>query len=307
MLFSDVTKCISVNSKITCFADDALITVSAKTAAEVRARVSAEISSINEYCCSNMMSLNKTKTKWMLVFPDARDQVADILLEGVHIERVTTFKYLGVILDHKLDFTDQTCSVISRIKRTMYIIRRSSYYSSRKSSMLLFHALIMPTFAYAIEVWYCTNMTNRGSLELILRHCARIVLGDIGPRPMISNSRLYELVNITPLQLYFQFKVGCLLYTIIHHTDKAYSARLFKPNDSKTYLLREPLPFIEQFTRRERSRVAICYWGPKFWNNLNSCIRDSHTLDEFKKRYSLYNQQGTLHDITLPRYFYDFI
>jgi hypothetical protein len=97
----------------------------------------------------------------------------------------------------------------------MYVIRRSSYYSSRKSSMLLFQALIMPTFSYAIEVWFCTTMTNRGSLELMLRQCARIALGDIGPRPKINNSRLYELANITPLQLYFEFKVGCLIYTIL--------------------------------------------------------------------------------------------
>jgi hypothetical protein len=99
--------------------------ITAETAVDVRGRVGAEIGSFRNYCYSNMMSLNKAKTKWMLVFPDERDQVADILLEGALIERVTTFKYLGVILDQKLDFREQTCSLISRIKRTIYVCNSS--------------------------------------------------------------------------------------------------------------------------------------------------------------------------------------
>jgi hypothetical protein len=311
VFFHDAPGCVGPGAVMTCFADDALIVVAARTTADVHSRITEELRSFNEYCCTNSLCLNKTKTKWMLAFAKDQDSPPDVHIDGSLIERVEVFKYLGVMLDSSFSWQCQVDAVISRVKRTMYVLHRSRYYASRRCAMLLFHSLIMPTFTYSIEVWYCTGVIARGSLELALRHCGRIILGDTGPMPAISNKLVYELLDVMPLHFLFQYRASCLIFNLLSCSSNISIRNLLKANVVPTArMLRVHLPLIEIYVRLERTRAAITYWGPKLWNSLKSYIRESRTLDEFKQRYTLdsaYTRASTPGHAELPHHFYDFV
>jgi hypothetical protein len=44
----------------------------------------------------------------------------------------------------------------------------------------------MPYFAYGIGLWFTTSSADRGSLEMLLRHCLRIVVNDTGTIPSVA-------------------------------------------------------------------------------------------------------------------------
>jgi hypothetical protein len=290
---------------MTCFADDVLIAVSAGTTANMQTALIADLISFDTYCGVNSLNLNITKTKWMLIFPDDKDHVSDMMLRSERIERVSAFKYLGVILDDRLQFGNHVDAVVTRVKRAVYVIRRSRFYGSRKCSNLLFRALVLPFFSYGIEVWYGTSATNRGTLELLLRHCARIVLGDVGLLPTIHNVDVYKEMGIMTLQLLFQHRAARLLFKILNHVDSTYARLLFKTNAvCESYQLRAHVPLATPRIRLERTRAAVSYWGAKLWNSLDSRIRNSRNVDEFMQLYSSHTSEC---NTVLPRHFYDFV
>ena len=53
----------------------------------------------------NFLDLNVKKTKQMLIdFRKAPTVITDLFNDGVKVERVTVYKYLGTVLDNKLNF-----------------------------------------------------------------------------------------------------------------------------------------------------------------------------------------------------------
>jgi len=63
------------------------------------------------------MVLNASKTKVML-FGNGDDDVIELRMFDKVIEQVSKFKYLGVLLDHQLDFSLHVDYSISKAKRS---------------------------------------------------------------------------------------------------------------------------------------------------------------------------------------------
>ena len=62
-----------------------------------------EIMSFVDWCDSNHLVLNVTKTKEMVIDFRKQTKVADlIVIIKKDVERVDTFKYLGIVIDNKL-------------------------------------------------------------------------------------------------------------------------------------------------------------------------------------------------------------
>ena len=66
---------------------------------------------------SNHLILNVTKTKEMVIDFRKQTKVPDlIVIKENDVERVETFKYLGVVLDNKLKWKQNTDSIVKKTK-----------------------------------------------------------------------------------------------------------------------------------------------------------------------------------------------
>jgi hypothetical protein len=107
-----------------------------------------------------------------------------------------------------------------------------------------------------LEIWYCTSAMSR--LELVLRHCARLVLGDTGLIPLIPNALTYELLDILPLRLMFHFRRVCLVFSILISSTNVNIKSILKGNEATAQReLRTREPLTEPALHCERSRAAM--------------------------------------------------
>ena len=60
---------------------------------------------------SNKLSLNYTKTKFMLIHKNKTISALNIHIDGNKIEQVRTYQYLGVTMDDKLTWIDHIKNV----------------------------------------------------------------------------------------------------------------------------------------------------------------------------------------------------
>ena len=65
-----------------------------------------EVRDLAQWCQNNNLSLNVTKTKEMIVdYRKRRTEHAPILINGSVVEQVESFKFLGVLINNKLEWS----------------------------------------------------------------------------------------------------------------------------------------------------------------------------------------------------------
>ena len=77
------------------------------------------------WCQDNNLSLNVSKTKELIVdYRKRRAKQAPINIDGAVVERVESFKFLGVHITNKLSCSKHTNSVMKRARQHLFPLRR---------------------------------------------------------------------------------------------------------------------------------------------------------------------------------------
>ena len=89
------------------FADDTALILSDSNINSLSKQVNCEFAKIQQWLISNKLSLNYSKTKFLLISPSHKPIKPDkfyISLKGCNIERCQSIKYLGVQIDELLSW-----------------------------------------------------------------------------------------------------------------------------------------------------------------------------------------------------------
>ena len=104
---------------------------------------------------NNNLTLNVKKTKYM-VFGTRHilDKFNDITLQydDDHIEHVNQFKYLGVVFDSSMSWSEHISKLSADISKRCGIIKRVKYYIPKHILTMLANAIVMPNFDYCSPV-----------------------------------------------------------------------------------------------------------------------------------------------------------
>ena len=310
--YADVVYACNAHSSL--FADDTEIHVAGDTPEEIVTQLNDSMASLSYYFRVNRLELNTKKTVWMLVHHDSEIS-ATVRYNDKVIERVTDFKYLGFTIDQRISWKLHISNVVTRVRRRLYYLWRGKYSVSREGKLLLFNALIMPYLNYGIELWFASNKTLRGTLELIYRYCLRIILNDVGSIPTISNFDLYVTLDVLPLSLLFQIKVGRMIHkALVLDSAPAVKRLLVDSQDRQTASIsrlsqRVATPLRVPFYRLESSRACFVFYAAHLWNRLPLAYREANSEREFVSAYQNYllsrmHEEGI---VDSSAKFYDFV
>ena len=125
------------------------------------------------------MVLNAGKTKSML-FGRKSSETMQLSLDGVDIEQVTEFKYLGVMMDEQLKFESQAEYAASKARRALNKLCR--LFNGRKGILArlgieLYKCLVRPHLEFSVSAWATTTEKGIQLLERAQGECLRRILG----------------------------------------------------------------------------------------------------------------------------------
>ena len=276
-----------VGQKCILFADDAVVLSSNPSSEEVVASLNGDLTNLQVYLSNNRLELNTSKSKWMLL-GDSSAVHSTVVYGNALLERVETFRYLGFIIDTKLTWKPHVDTVISKIKQRLYLLRRSRYGVCKSGRLMLFNTLIAPYLTYGLEFWYITSQSYRGSLDVLHRYCLRVILNDVNHVPLLSNAEVYLNLDVLPLSLLFQLRVGMLMFKAVNLNncppvcDMLHRQRISQGN---MYTNRNRNEFKLPLIKKEYCRTCLTFYGCKLWNEIPPHIRDSHTVRMFVENY----------------------
>ena len=139
------------------YADDTEITISSNNQAELIETAQAELLNIAEWMRINKLSLNPTKTEYMIVDHPRRRKNRELLPQAFinreKIKQVDKTKYLGVIVDDTLDWEDQYESVKKKVAWGLAAMKKLKGILPQSMLFQVYRALVESHLRYADVVW----------------------------------------------------------------------------------------------------------------------------------------------------------
>jgi ribonuclease HI len=194
------------------YADDLVFCTRGKSPTQIQHRLTEALGQFIQWAGMNKLTFNLRKTKTMLFSRTHTSHPLSIVFDGVAIEHVTSFKYLGVHLDRKLLFTthvDTVCAKASQLVFQLSRCARQTWGLSRTSVLTLYRGAILPFLLYGSPTWGYVSLKRHIQLKLqrILRLTA---IRALRAYKTTSSAALELLCDLPPIDLEIQRR--CLFF-----------------------------------------------------------------------------------------------
>ena len=241
--------------------------------------VKSEIKLIIDWLGANKLCLNADKTKFM-VFDNSTDldqievEISNTTSIVVKEEKIRTKKYLGLVLDHKLKFTEHIDYIKKKIAKRISAMYKSKNLLPLKYRKMFANALMLPYFDYLDIIWNKTTKTNLNELDILYKRIAKIALDY---DQLERSKKVYLDMKWLPLHLRRQLHMSTYMYKVV--------------NGMSPPQLRDKFMYISGgsrnaencnlYTKKSRSHKQFYYLGAKCWNILPQELRQAESAKQF--------------------------
>ena len=187
---------ISLNCKLSLYADDSALLFSHKDARVIAERLSQELTRCKHWLIDNKLSLHVGKTECLLFGSKRRlKKVGEfcIYCEGALVVRVYKVKYLGLQLDPDLDGSSHVQSLLKTCAGRLAFLYRHSFLLDKNCRKILCSSLIQPYIDYCCSSWFSGLSSHfKSRLDVLQRKMLRFV-NSLDNRHHVDNSDLHAL------------------------------------------------------------------------------------------------------------------
>ena len=133
-----------------------------------------KLDNVYRWLCSNKLSLNVSKTKYMFHTPGRKVIFPDLKINNITIDRVTDFKFLALIISSNLKWNKHIDHISNKVSKVIGVMFRLKYIVHCDMLQTLYNSLIMPHFHYCLLAWGST-IKNGHKLHLLQKKAVRII------------------------------------------------------------------------------------------------------------------------------------
>lgn len=187
-------------TKIKLFADDTAISAESMNQDKAVEYIQKHLNELSTYYKKWKIKINPEKSVAIAFNNRRKTPKSKLKYNDVTIPYDTTVKYLGILLDKRLNFNKHVSATQKKIRYVAYCIGPYIKHDTpieEKLKYTLIKAYMRPISLYAIPVWSSTNIKNFDKLEAVENRCLRKILNK-KPRE-ISNINLRKEANWTKL------------------------------------------------------------------------------------------------------------
>ena len=255
-LFFFIERCSLYN-----YADDNSLSAVSKDISEVIGSLKHDCQVSIDWFENNGMQANPDKFHFMLLSSKVLHVDKLDIGNGTIICSEPYIKALGVVIDHKLNFSEHVSASCKKAARQLNALARISRFLDVHSRKIIYNSFICSNFNYCPLVWtFCGKMNNK-KIERIQERALRILYRDY-------TSELSQLFEKSGEDTVLISRLKCLsieMFKATHGMSPQCLQELFQIKDTP-YSLRAPL-ILEQPKRRCTIHMACAQyliWDPDY-------------------------------------------
>ena len=140
------------------FADDTSVFIEGTNYDKVIDIVNKELELINIWLIANKLTVNIKKTHYMMFHRTRiKYNIRDITINGKNVAYTKNTKFLGVIIDNKLTWSDHIIYIKNKISKSIGIIHKTRNFLTKNTLTNLYYTFVYPYLIYCVEIWGNTN------------------------------------------------------------------------------------------------------------------------------------------------------
>ena len=242
---------------------------------------------VSKWFHCNRLTLNLKKCNFVIFCtinkPYPKD-LAKLSINGTEITQVKSTKFLGVIIDERLNWDDHIDSVCKRSTEILGILRKILPSIHPSVYLTLYYSFIYPYLNYCNIVWAATCPTRLNKLKIIQKRFMRIITHSDNYAPSAPLFRKFSILPIDSLNIYqiciFAHKFTYHIHDLPHSFENffRFTSNVHSHNTrySVNTLYLPP-------SRISGHQQNISFRAPKLWSDLNLSLRSISSLPLFKK------------------------
>ena len=260
------------------FADDTNFFCSGQDLKSVAESITNEMVKLKQWFNKNKLSLNLKKTKFMIFSKLKRDEII-LSIDGVNIERVHDFRFLGVILDEKFSWKNHVAHIKAKVAKSIFILNKVKYELDTNVLRMLYCTLVLPYFIYCLEVWGNSYKSNMTPLIMLQKKAVRIIHKEDF---RAHTNRLFGLSGLLKFLDLVELRTLLVVLRAKNRSLPIQLQTLFEFS-SENEDHRRRYDFKHLFARTTLKQMCTSVTGIKVWNSQNQELKSCTTVFQFKK------------------------
>ena len=154
LYINDLLNCL-VNAHPRMYADDTHLTFASNDVAHLEENMNDDLNKITEWLTANNLTLNRSKTEFMLIGSRQRlntfNRLPSFTIDGNSIKQVEFTKSLGVYIDENLTWNIHIEHISKKITSCIGILKRNGSFVPFETLLCIYNTLVQPHFDYRVS------------------------------------------------------------------------------------------------------------------------------------------------------------
>jgi hypothetical protein len=275
---------LPLKGRLQAYADDLALVYSESSLDQIRTSIIVDLETIDDFLRSHKLSINLSKTKYILFHGSTSLEYftqhgLSIVFQNNTIERVSTFLFLGQIIDEKLNFKPHIEYISSKITPMIYAIKRIRHFVDKKILYSLYYSYIHCHLLYMNPLWSNTSKEYLNRLFILQKKILKIIEN----KPHLTPSYTLFSENMLPLPVLMDFNLLILAFKIKYGLVKN-NVAVHYVRDIHRYDTRQRGDFYVYSVETKYGHADFYRRGLIKFNELPSSIKSFRSLSVFKNR-----------------------
>ena len=193
------------------FADDTSVFIEGTNFHNISNILNSELEKVCTWLNANKLTLNYKKTHYMMFHRTTIKQNSNINIHinQQNIECTNSTKFLGVIIDNKLNWGAHIHYIKNKISKSIGIISKIKHFLDKHTLRNMYYTFIYPYLIYCIEVWGNAHDTHLCPLIRIQKKCIRIITFSYY---LEHTAPLFDRLNILEFKKLVMQRISLLMF-----------------------------------------------------------------------------------------------
>ena len=206
-----------------------------------------------------------------------------IYIDKNKLEQVKETKFLGVIINENLTWSDHIDVVSNKCSKNLGIIRKLQKTVPRNILVTLYSTLIYPYLNYCNIAWASQPTTFLEKLYRVQKKAMRVITHSAWNTHSLP---LFKTLNFLTIYDINKLQTACFVYSAIHSILPPTFSHYFQLNSLiHEYNTRSSSKFHSVYHSTSLRSYTVRIHAPKIWNALTAEIINAPTVYSFKKKY----------------------
>lgn len=271
---------LNLHGRLQLYADDATLVYGEQNYRDLKYKMCEDLVMIQDWMLNNKLAINFNKTNFLIFYlrnTDTSEMFNDICFGDVKITRVLESKYLGLIINHNLNWLPHIQMVKNKVSKFIGVLYRISNYVSSATKLKIYYAYVHSQLTYLNTIWGSACDKNIKLIQVLQNKCMKIVY----KLPRLTPSSTLYNNSILPIRYLYRYETSFLIFKINNQIIK-FNRQFTLNNQIHSYQTRIVNNLRSIFSKNNVTKCSLFNQGVLIYNKIPNSLKTTKNVAIFK-------------------------